>query len=372
MVLIARLSSLPAVLTNAVPTAAIVIINVEWSTFFEGHAKGSPDHPAMAVLPLGVTFVLLCVHFKYTCKKLALALFKLPNAEQHEVVARWRRMPNIVFDEIAEEVDPNDNSYMREAKKIYNKYVPDKDLEDLEEAELVEKTCWVKFTDRVLLRQDWIDKRHRYIQAAIGVVVRLPLLPWLCLHRSVTRHAESADLPDWKQAPLKVWLNHRDVDYEGWVNKSDLEDHVIDYRGTAPNWVHLLKLCLPPKQKRETILGWCLRSMRVKRAFMMHRALVAQLALVVKKKEIYEDCGAAVEVQNGVYEAQQKVYDAAAAVLKGIADELAASTQRIDDFKADMEANKVEKGQISERQEMLGESRETLMISTALSCCVAV
>ena len=92
--------------------------------------------------------------------------------------------------------------------------------------------------------------RPRICQLWFGKWDVLPHLLWLLvdmlvfprrvLHPTqILRTVEGRDLRFWTAVELKAWLTEREVDFEGWVNKSDLEDKVAETRGTSPNWFHL-------------------------------------------------------------------------------------------------------------------------------------
>jgi cysteine-rich repeat protein len=311
----------------------IALVNIEWEYAFKDHSKGSPDTPQLAVLPLILTLLLLCVHFNYTGKRLMRALLVLPNIPQHEVVALWRRSPAEAIAALnkAQEYDPDANSYMIEAKKVYNKYVPDDELAELQKPVEVGPLGWRRrCTESFTLRQEWVDHRWCWLRCLLRFLVQFPLLWPPCLHRSVNRTKDSLDLPEWPAPDLKLWLVERNINYDGWVEKSDLEDFVITTRGTSPNWTHLLKKTMPPKQKRETLFERCMRKFKTRRAQRMHKNLLVQLGVVNKKIELSEDATMLVEERSLTLEVARERYDKAVAALRDVDADLAQSQSKTD------------------------------------------
>merc|ERR1712216_422110 len=178
------------------------------------------------------TWCLVAFWFRFTSWQLAKAVWLLPNAPRHEVATSGSTDTFAelhVAKQMDETVDDSSieaNAFLVEAKKVYNKYVPDEPEELLEVA--VERRCSIK-----------------------PPAVLAEFCPRLLLHHSLLKAAEGRDLKYWSIGELKAWLKAREVNFDGWVDKVDLETHVSKTRGTAPNWEHLRMKCLPPTVKRE-------------------------------------------------------------------------------------------------------------------------
>eukprot|EP01043_Picozoa_sp_COSAG02_P059517 COSAG02_NODE_7603_length_2938_cov_3.353293_3_plen_218_part_01 len=201
----------------------------------------------------------------------------LPNAPRHEVATTGSTESFVelaIVKNVEETEDDGDeapvNEFLVEAKKVYNKYVPDEPEELLEIP--VERTCSIKPPD-----------------------VLAEFCPRFWLHHSLLKVAEGRKLQYWSVTELKTWLNERNVNFEGWVFKEDLETHVSKTRGTAPNWQHLLVKCLPPTVKRETLWSRFLRGFRLARGQRLVKQGDNDLLRIAQAKEAADDAGAQVE-----------------------------------------------------------------------------
>jgi len=280
------------------------------------------------------TWFLVAYWFRSTSWGLAKAVWLLPNAPRHEVATSgsadvFAEIPVANTEETGDDsIDAN--AFLVEAKKVYNKYVPDEPEEMLEVP--VERKCSIK-----------------------PPAVLAEFCPRLLLHHSQLKAAEGRDLKYWSVGELKAWLTARDVNFDGWVFKVDLETHVSKTRGTSPNWEHLRVKCLPPTVKRETLWARFLRRFRLARG----RRLVKQgdndLVRIAKAKEEVDTAGAQVEEDENKLGTCKADEERLSQIAAGHQQKLDVNVQEIAELQENIDANSRAIAKQQERKKVLDE-----------------